>query len=226
MIRRFIFSAVAVVGVSTFVSAESYPAEGYNSYEVLHGENASKVYSNKAYVGMGYSYVRFQDELRYLSQKDDIDFTGNAITLLAGYDFNQYIGLEGRYSRTVGDVSISDISVGYSLNGMDVPVPGADFDGYMQNAAIYVKPMYATPKVSIYGLLGYGQVKMDANNESSGFSENDLQWGFGASFSSGEHLNIFVDYIRLYGEKEHLFGHDFGASIQVDSFNAGVAYKF
>lgn len=226
MMKRFILPAMAMMAMGTFAAAESYPTQGAQSYNSLYGADSSLTYSNKAYVGLGYSYMSFKDELRYRNEKDDLDLTGNAITLLGGYSINRYFAVEGRYSRSIGDVSISDISVGSSLNGMDIPVPGMDFDGDMQNIALYLKPMYTTPKVAIYGLLGFGQFKMEADGVNDDFSENALQWGFGVMFSSGEHLNIYIDYIRLYGEKEHLFMHDFGASLQVDTLNAGLTYKF
>ncbi len=228
--KRFIFSMAALIAMgSSAVAAEkqiSYPAEGVGSYNSLHGVDAGMVYSNRAYVGLGYSYMSFKDELRYRNEKYDLDLTGNAITLMGGYSINQYFAVEGRYSRTIGDVDISDISVGSTINGMDIPVPGLDFDGDMQNFALYLKPMYSTPKLAIYALLGYGQFKMEADGVNDDFSENALQWGFGASFNSGEHLHIFMDYIRLYGEKEHLFMNDFGANLTIDTMTIGLAYRF
>ena len=59
-----------------------------------------------------------------------------------GYDYNQYIGLEGRY--------------------LDAP---ADSDwSETQHYGIYLKPMIpAGDRVNIYGLLGYGKTKIETD---------------------------------------------------------------
>ncbi len=231
MMKSLLFSAtVAVIAMSTFATAaeiqKNYPADGPYSYDALHGPDAGLTYANKWYLGLGYSYMSFKDELRYRNQKDDIDLTGNALTMMGGYSINQYFAIEGRYSRTIGDVGNSDISVGNSLNGVDLPVPGYDFDGDMQNFAVYLKPKYSTPDMSIYALLGYGQFKMEADGENDDFTQSSIQWGLGASFYSGDHLTIFADYIRIHGEKEHLIGNDFGANLTIDAVTVGLAYRF
>ncbi len=59
---------------------------------------------------------------------------GDATLLLAGYNFNQYIGVEARY---------------------------AGLTDCLENTAIYVKPMYPIGDATVYGLLGYGETTYD-----------------------------------------------------------------
>lgn len=78
------------------------------------------------YVGAAYSYLDRDFTEDGITESDSTD----AGTLLAGYKFNDYIALEGRYTDDFNDFS---------------------------NWGVYAKPMYPVGPVSIYGLLGYGQ---------------------------------------------------------------------
>jgi len=155
---------------------------------------------NQFYVGLGYSYVTMDND----TINDDI--TGNAVTLLAGYTFHQYLGVEARYTTTVSDLDVY----------------GTDRNWDISNIAIYLKPQYAYDKVTVYGLLGYGEVTLD-NGPSH--SEDGFQWGLGASYAATENVDLFVDYTRLYDDDgfDNFVGND---NITVDSVNVGVSYKF
>ncbi len=218
MIKNFILPIAAIMTMGTFATAESYPADGPQSHSALYGADSGLTYYDRAYVGLGYSYMSIDTELQQDRDIFDFDFTGNAITLLGGYSFNQYFAVEGRYSTTMGDLSFDVDSQGISN--------GVDFTGDMQNIALYLKPMYSTPKLAIYALLGYGQFEMDVDGFNDVLSESALQWGLGMSFSGGEHLNIYVDYIRLYNEDDNNLLQDYSAELTVDTINAGLTYKF
>ncbi len=218
MIKNFILPVAAVVTMGTFAVAESYPAEGPQSHSAMYGSDSSSAYADGAYVGFGYSYMSIDTEMQQNRDLFDFDFTGNAITFLGGYSFNNYLALEGRYSMTMGDLSLDASSQGVNS--------GVDFDGDMQNIALYLKPMYSTPKLAIYGLLGYGQFEMDIDGFNEVLSESALQWGLGMSFNGGEHLNIYIDYIRLYSEDDNSLFEDYSSNLTVDTFNAGLTYKF
>ncbi|HFQ61010.1 MAG TPA: hypothetical protein ENK39_01750 [Epsilonproteobacteria bacterium] len=92
----------------------------------------------------------------------------------------------------------------------------------MSNIALYLKPQYALNQVTLYGLLGYGQVKLD---DGATHSENSFQWGLGANFSATDTIDVFVDYTRLYddnGFDDLSPANDFS----VDTINVGVSYNF
>lgn len=152
------------------------------------------------YLGLGYSYLQMNNAAAAG------DITGNAVTVLAGYSFNKYIALEGRYTATVGDLDVD--------NGPDT--------GDISNIALYVKPQYSIDSFKLYALLGYGQVSYD--NGVTDYSEDGFQWGLGASFAATESIDIFVDYTRLYDDDN--FDGLISQDITVDAVTVGVNYNF
>lgn len=143
------------------------------------------------YAGLGYSY--FTGDVA----GDDLDAHG--MLALLGYQINEYLAVEGRYTGTLSDITINDI----------------DYDRLMTNKALYLKPMYPVDNFAIYGLLGYGQTV--ANNT----SDEGFQYGAGATFEAMENVGLFVDYTRLYDDS----GLDMGDTT-LDSVNVGVTYNF
>ena len=140
----------------------------------------------------------------------DNDRLGN-ITLLAGYDFNQYVAVEGRYTTSVFDEDVTEMS-GWSL---------------------FAKPQYTFDEsnFSLYALLGYGGVSIEgvdgyfADVDDSGF-----QWGIGAAYSFGSYMEdnnlaVFIDYTSLATEMEGVFANG-ALETDVDAFTLGMTYKF
>ncbi len=213
--KKIAFLAVAVMATGTIATAESYPAEGSNSYQASQN-NFDLI--GTPYIGIGYSYMNTNMQTPIYGYNYDADIQGDAITLLAGYNINQYFAVEGRFSTTVGDLSLDVSSGGFN--------EGIDFEGDMSNIALYLKPMYSSGKVTIYGLLGLGQVKLEDDSFASDNSESSFQWGLGLSFAGGEHLNIFMDYTRFYDDAGGFGNNASEIDFVVDSFNFGLAYKF
>jgi len=161
---------------------------------------AEPISDNYFYVGLGYSYMKMDDDTL------NNDITGNAVTLLAGYKFHPYFSVEARYSATVNDLDVY----------------GTDRNWDMSNIALYLKPQYAYNMVTLYGLLGYGEVTLD---NGSSHSEDGFQWGLGASYAATEAVDIFVDYTRLYDD-DGFDSFTNNNDITLDSVNVGVSYKF
>jgi len=85
------------------------------------------------YVGLGYSYVTVD----YTTGDDSAD----SVLLLAGYNFNNYIGVEGRYTFENSDK--------------------------VSNAGIYLKGMLpVTDAFGLYALAGYGKTDIETFSES------------------------------------------------------------
>jgi opacity protein-like surface antigen len=164
------------------------------------------------YVGLGYSYMN--------ADVDGYgDITANSALLLAGYKYNQYLGLEARYTMNVDDPELDSSSP--DLDGLE----GDD----MTNIAIYLKGMYpVTEAIDVYALLGYGQVNFEAGEYGIDVSESGFQWGLGASYAVTEKIGVFADYTRLYDDEG--FDGDIdgvpGVDVMVDSINVGVTYTF
>jgi len=181
--KKFNLSLVAFAAISTLGMAggDIAPVEPVIETPVM-------VNTGPFYIGLGYSYMNIDPD-------NSSNADGDAILLLAGYNFNRYIGIEGRYS------GLTDC---------------------LENTAIYLKPMYPLGAISLYGLLGYGQVEYD-NGRS--LSESGFQWGIGASYEVHNNIDVFVDYTNLYddtGFDDALPNQD----VLSDSINVGFNYKF
>lgn len=161
------------------------------------------------YLGLGIGSFEFND-----------DFTGeeissNTFMLQAGYIYNEYVALEGRY--TFG------FSTDYKQGNLPVG-PLSGYDGDTSNWGLYVKPMYPIGDFNLYALLGYGGVML--NDLAGGDAyESGFQWGLGADYSINDNVSIFVDYVKLYDDT----GFDYRAKlddIDADTWTLGVSYRF
>jgi hypothetical protein len=151
------------------------------------------------YAGGALGYMRFNN---------GPESRGYALTVMGGYYFNRYIGVEARYTATVGDV---DEDTGTH--------PVTSRDRLLSNVGIYLKPMYnITTGFSAYGLVGYGQA------HAGDLDESGVQWGLGAKYELANGVGIFVDYMNLYD------GDDFDGTNVKDAFfsttNVGASYTF
>lgn len=155
--KKITMSIVALLAMNTFSFAggDISPVEP----EVTLPEVTES--TGTFYVGAGYSYMNLDA---------GTDHNGDAVLLLAGYNFNQYFGVEARY---------------------------AGLTDCLENYAIYAKPMYPFGGVTVYGLLGYGETTYDNGTSSS---EDGFQWGLGANYSVTENIAVFVDYTNLYDD--------------------------
>jgi len=157
--------------------------------------------SSAFYAGLGYSYLTSNRTARLNKAGDpldgsvvrDTDSTANNILLQAGYQFNQYLALEGRYTFSVGDHTLTHNHLGGVKEDKDIDI---------SNIALYLKPMYPIGDFIIYGLLGYGKVQREFNErpqhewDGSGF-----QWGAGVQYEVAENFSIFADYTLWYDEE-------------------------
>ena len=159
------------------------------------------------YIGLGLSAVSTRDaaiSLDFFGSDDGQDRLGN-LTFQAGYDFNEYIGVEGRYTTSIAYEDIVEMS-GWSL---------------------FVKPQYpVTDTFDIYALIGFGGVTVDpaslalVNVDDSGF-----QWGLGVSYDMTESVSIFFDYTNLANDMEGLY-HNGALEVDADALTLGLTYKF
>jgi len=182
--KKFNLSLVALLAMSTFATAggDVAPVEPVVETPMIEESTSS------FYAGLGYSYMTMDPD-------NSSEVNGDAILLLAGYNFNRYIAVEGRYS------GLTDC---------------------LENTAIYLKPMYPFGGISLYGLLGYGQIDYDGGQS---LSESGFQWGIGASYEVAENIGMFVDYTSLYDDTG-FDGELPNQDVLVDSINVGFTYKF
>ena len=169
------------------------------------------------YVGLGLSSMSLRNDV------SDEEFSAGGVMLQAGYQVNQYLAIEGRYTHDITDVE-------YEKGDTRNP----NFDDYntdFSNIALYLKPMYTKESFTFYGLLGYGETQL--NNLPFGLHpilsadrvESGFQWGVGAAYTLNENISIFADYVRMHDDKE-FDGRATNSNIVADAWTLGLSYVF
>jgi len=201
-VKKSLFSLVAMYTLSGMVYAGGGVAQVEEPVAPIMEE------SSPYYLGIGFGQIAVNDDTT------SEEFSSSSMMLQAGYQFNRYVALEGRY--TYGFNTDYD-------KGNTAGIPGG-YDGDLSNWGLYVKPMYPIGQFSIYALLGYGGVMLD-NLAGGDAYEDGFQWGAGLSYSVTEHISLFADYVKLYDDK----GFDYRAlsdDIEADSWTVGMSYRF
>ena len=130
-----------------------------------------------------------------------------AVSLHAGYNFNEYIAVEGRYMTSF----THDEQV--------------EMDGW----SLFVKPQYPVSEdFSVYALLGFGGVNLDGKAGiflPTDVDDSGFQWGLGASYMVMENVSLFADYTWLANDMDG--DNTVGINqVDVDAFTVGVNYLF
>ena len=194
-------SILALSGL-VFAGGDIAPVEPQMEMPIVVADNSA------FYLGLGLGNAVLNDDTT--GEK----FDTKTLMLQAGYQYNAYIALEGRYSFGFS----TDYDQG-TTNGI-----AGGYNGNISNWGIYVKPMYPIGDFSVYALLGYGGVMLDDISGGDAY-ESGFQWGLGASYAMSENISIFVDYVSLYDDT----GFDYVArldSINSDAWTVGLSYRF
>ena len=197
--KKLTLSMVAVAAMGTFAVAggDIVPAP----------VPMEEVDNSSFYVGLAISAVSTRDaavSMDIFNAKAGQDRLGN-LTFQAGYNFNEYVAVEGRYTTTIAD----DDAV--------------EMDGW----SIFVKPQYpVTEDFNIYALLGFGGITMDPTTlKYVDVDDSGFQWGLGASYDFTENISVFFDYTNLANDMDGIYW-DGALQVDADAFNLGVTYKF
>jgi len=164
---------------------------------------------NPFYIGLGMGEAYVNDDAT------DEEISATTLMLQAGYQINDYLAVEGRYTFGLGGTDYDSGNLGSFAN---------DYDGDLSTWGIYVKPMYPIGDFSLYALLGYGGVMLD-DLVGGDAVENGFQWGLGASYAFTEEISIFADYVSLYDDT----GFDYRAQlddVDADTWTVGITYNF
>ena len=201
--RNSLISVAAVIALSSF----GFAGGDIEPVEPVVGAPMVTASESNAYVGLAGAFVSTRDSsvsLSFFSEKAGQDRLGN-ITFLAGYNFNSYIGIEGRYSTSV---SKSD---------------AVSMDGW----SLFLKPQYpVSDAFNVYALLGYGGVTMDPENNSLvNVDDTGFQWGIGADYAVTEQVSIFVDYTSLASNMSGVYSNG-ALEVDADAVTIGVTYAF
>ncbi len=149
--------------------------------------------------------------LSHIKMNEAVLSSGYGLTLLGGYYFNKYFGIEGRYTRTLTDVDIDSGATTVSVSDT------------LSNIGLYLKPMYnITTGFSVYGLAGYGKSTYEKGG--TDYSESGVQWGLGAKYELANGVGLFFDYMELSSGNSYdgLVADD----ILFNTMNVGATYTF
>ncbi|MFK5938207.1 MAG: porin family protein [Sulfurimonas sp.] len=194
--KKLTLSLVTVLAMSTFAIAGGDIAPVEPVVETPYVEESTGAF----YIGGAYGYVNMEVSDIGFSEDDSL----NSFMFQAGYKFNPYIAIEGRYWATSEDE--------WNNSGVDF---SADSWG------IYVKPMYpVSNELDIYALLGYGDTDPEVAGQGAPYDTDGFQWGLGASYAFTDNVAVFVDYVNLYDDTNN------GEDLTIDTVNLGVTYSF
>jgi len=194
-------SALLCMGTSAIAGGDIAPVEPVVETPVI-------VEQSPFYLGVGIGGGTVNDD------DTSEEFSATTLMFQAGYQYNEYIALEGRYTFGLD----TDYSPG-TTNSLS-----SDYDGDFSSWGIYVKPMYPIGNFSLYALLGYGGVMLDDLAGGDAY-ESGFQWGLGAGYAMSENYTVFVDYVSLYDDT----GFDYRArldDVDSDTWTFGVSYRF
>jgi opacity protein-like surface antigen len=144
----------------------------------------------------------------------DIDYS--TVMLQAGYKFNPYIALEGRYWFGLEN--------SYNFfNGATA------VDASIDSWGVYVKPQYPiTESFDVYALLGYANSDITVNNGPVAYNPDSVDgfsWGLGADYFFTDNVAVFVDYVNMYDDTVGLTPTG-ERTTSVETVNFGVTYQF
>ena len=195
--KKFNLSLVAVLAMSTFAVAGGDIAPVEEPVVVVPEVVES---TGGFYLGGAYGYGDMEFSETGYSHNENFD----SFMLQAGYKFNPYIAVEGRYWLTSED-SWDDWNEDFSADSW----------------GIYVKPMYpVTNELDVYALLGYGDTDPEIGGQGPDYDTDGFQWGLGASYDVTDNVAVFVDYVNLYDDTND------GEDLTIDTVNFGVTYTF
>jgi len=159
------------------------------------------------YVGLGLSAVSNREaSLDFFDVTNGQDRTGD-VTVLAGYKFNPYVAVEGRYMKSITQEDILE----------------------RDSWGIYVKPQYPiTESINLYALLGYGGYNAEGttNTYSIDVDDTGFQWGFGVDYELVENVSVFVDYLNIANDVGVTSFINTPANVSSDALTVGVTYTF
>ena len=181
----------------------------YAGGNLVEAEHVPMVVDDTSYyVGVGLGQGDVKDD------QSQEEMQSTTLMLQAGYQYNKYLAIEGRYILGLD----MDYNRGLSNNIQD------DYHGDFSAWGIYIKPSYPIGNFSLYALLGYGGVGLDNLTFGDAY-EDGFQWGLGASYTFYENIIVFADYVKLY-EDEGFDNRPILEDVDADIWNIGVSYNF
>ncbi len=219
MMNKIVFSSIAIIALSITSLAGGKAMSPVNSEVVPIVPPVPVISPWPIYVGLGLLAVGIERDPCPCAPGDNIEDHRYGGIVRAGWDFNPYIGVEARALKTFGGTVFSET----------------------EHYGIYLKPQYhVTPQMNVYGLIGYGNTKIDYTNgvKSSTTDENGLSYGAGieydftADISEGTYSRMFDgqgDQEKGWGvwvDVQHLLSNAGAVHTDSNIITAGITYDF
>ena len=152
-----------------------------------------------AYVGAQLGYGAQKSEFTDLAEDNKKNLNTGIGAIKAGYDFNDYFGIEARLSRT--DTQTSKIESNYQTSA-------------------YLKGMYpVTESISLYGLVGVTSAQIEYDNiidEHKKEMVSSASYGVGARYAATENIGVNLELTQVSSHKDY----------ELNGLFLGVDYKF
>ncbi|MCL9774545.1 porin family protein [Vibrio methylphosphonaticus] len=152
-----------------------------------------------AYVGAQLGYGPQKSEFTDFIKENNKDLNTGIGAIKAGYDFNEYFGIEARLSGT--DSHTSSIQSNYQTSA-------------------YLKGMYpVTESISLYGLIGVTSTQIeydDINKKHQKDMLNSASYGLGARYAATQNIGINLELNQISSHKDY----------ELNGLFLGVDYKF
>jgi opacity protein-like surface antigen len=172
------------------------------------------------YIGVGLIAANIErDPCPCKPDGEDIKDHRYGAVFRAGWDYNQYVGLEARALKTFGSSAFSETT----------------------HYGVYVKPQYhVVDSVNVYALLGYGKTEVDMDNGIMSCSKSKSGFAYGLGFeydfskenSQGEYTRVFDNQgdqeegWGLWVDYQRLLHNEGSMHLDNDIVTAGITYDF
>jgi len=156
------------------------------------------------YIGGAYALNTTELALENYGMSLASDQDNDAITFIGGYNINDFVAVEARYTN----IFESNLIEGNTWS-------------------LFVKPQYpVSPEAKVYALIGFGGTTFD--NVDVGNIINDetsFKYGVGAAYSVMANVEVFVDYTVDYDDTIDEVG-EADLDLTNDAITVGVNYRF
>jgi len=176
------------------------------AFNLLSANEIKSSFLNNLYFGIGFG------DYKVSVANSNEDLKKSTTTLIAGYNVNRYVAIEGRYSFSLGNSTL------YVLQNTK-PTKTK-----FSNLSIFTKLSYPIDTFKPYLLIGYGKTKL-TNIVKSNRVEYSIEYGIGANYVLNNNLELFTEYVRLYNHKG-FDGRAKSSKVKISLFSAGIKYNF
>ncbi len=233
--KKIVLSLTTILAMSsfTFAGGDIVPIE--EPIVEVPAMMEEEVIVNEAgfYLGLGYGALGFERTITaenhitnvQYEYNSNLDLDYDTVMFQIGYKINEYLAVEYRYWKGMGDEDVPALDKNLGGQG------SADLSAY----GIYAKPSYSiSDTFNLYALLGYSIATYDVNYGAiSGTTDKDgFSWGLGAGFAFNQNVSVSLDYVVIadasYDSLLGVNGTEYAIEndSSVDTVTVAVSYKF